>query len=101
MIMIGQTREIYHDDKYPSIMKLINKPIKDKDKVLSYMKRCQVDAAAPAILRDVINPDYKIPELLLMSDGTYGWRSDVIYYVEKYDMALPEDFIAHVLNKVK
>ncbi|MPM39743.1 hypothetical protein SDC9_86377 [bioreactor metagenome] len=101
MKMIGETREIYHDDQYPSIMELIHKPIKEKEKVLRYMKKCHVDAVAPAIVHDVINPENRIPNLFLMSDGTYGWRSDVIYYVEKYDMALPEEFVQHVLSKVK
>lgn len=101
MIVIGQTREIYKDNKYPSIKELINKPIKEKNKVLRYMKKCNIDAVAPAALRDVINPENRIHELYCMSDGIYGWRSDVIYYVEKYDMALPEEFIQHVLSQVK
>lgn len=101
MIEIGQTLEIYHNDKYPSIMELINKPIREKEKILRYMKKCHIDAVAPARLRDVINPENKIPDLFAMSDDTYCWRSDVIYYVEKYDMALPEEFIQHVLSRMK
>jgi SUMO ligase MMS21 Smc5/6 complex component len=93
MIVIGQTYELDKDSKYPSIKELINMPIKEKKKVIGYMKKCKVVAVAPAIVRDVINPEIKIPELLLMSDGKYEWRSDVIYYVEKYDMELPEEFI--------
>ena len=101
MKMVGETREIYHDDQYPSILDLINKPIREKEKVLSYMRKGHIDAVAPARLRDVINPENKIPDLFLMSDGTYGWRSDVIYYVEKYDMALPDEFVQHVLSRTK
>jgi hypothetical protein len=101
MIFIGETRELDNDNSLPSIMDLIHKPIKEKEKVLKYMKKCHVDAVAPAIVRDVINPENRIPNLFLMSDGTYGWRSDVIYYVEKYDMALPDEFVQHVLGKSK
>lgn len=101
MIVIGQTREVYKDKKYSSIKELINKPIKEKDKVLRYMRKCNIDAVAPAALRDVINPENKIHELYCMSDGTYGWRIDVIYYVEIYDMALPEEFVQHVLSQVR
>ncbi len=36
-----------------------------------------------------------------MSDGKYEWRSDVIYYVDKYDMELPDEFIQHVLAQRK
>lgn len=100
MIIIGQTWEFDKDSKYPSIKELINKPIKEKKKVIEYMKKCKVTAVAPAIVRDLINPENKIAELNLMSDGKYEWRSGVIYYVEKYDMELPEEFIQHVLNQL-
>mgnify|MGYP001046517198 CR=1 FL=1 len=100
MVVIGLTRELDNDSKYPSIKELINKPIKEKKKVIEYMKKCKVIGVAPAIVRDVINPENRIPELLLMTDGIYEWRSDIIYYVEKYDMELPEEFIQHILKQV-
>lgn len=99
MIIIGQTCELDKDSKYPSIKDLINKPIEEKEKVIKYMKKCKVIAVAPAIVRDILNPNNKIAELCLMSDGEYEWRSDIIYYVEKYDMGLPEEFIQHVLSQ--
>ena len=63
------------------------------------MKKCKIGAVAPAIVTDLINPQIRFGELYMMSDGKYGWRSDVIYYVEKYDMELPEEFVQHVLNQ--
>lgn len=100
MIIIGQTCEVYKDNKYPSIKDLINKPIKEKEKVIEYMKKCRIEAASPAIVTDLIDSKNRITELYSMTDGKYAWRSDVIYYVEKYDMELPEDFIQHVLNQL-
>lgn len=97
-IVIGQLREIYKDDKYPSIRDLINKPIRDKKKIIEYLKGCKIEAVAPAIVTDLINPEIKFTELRLMTDGKYSWRSDVIYYFEKYDMELPEEFIQHALK---
>jgi len=35
-----------------------------------------------------------------MSDGKYQWRSDIIYYVEKYDLELPEEFVNYVLEQI-
>jgi len=96
MILIGEIQELLKNDKYPSIKTLIHKPMKEKEQVIEYMKKSKVIAAAPAIVRDVLNPEIKIPELLLMSDGKYQWRSDIIYYVEKYDLELPEEFVRHV-----
>jgi len=99
MIIIGQTCEVYKDNKYPSIKELINKPIKEKEKVIKYMKNCKITSASPAIITDLINPKIKFAELYSMTDGKYAWRSDVIYYVEKYDMELPEKFIQHILSQ--
>jgi len=39
--------------------------MEEKEKVVQYMNtRSEVIAAAPAIVRDVLNPEVKIPELL-------------------------------------
>jgi len=100
MIVIGKTCEVYKDNKYPSIKDLINKPIKEKIKIIEYMKNCKIEAASPAIVTDLINNKNKFTELYIMTDDKYAWRSDVIYYVEKYDMELPEEFIQHVLNQL-
>lgn len=97
-VEIGQIRETYKDDKYPSIRDLINKPIRNKKEIIEYMKGSKIEAAAPAIVTDLINPEIKLGELYMMTDGKYSWRSDVIYYFEKYDMELPGEFIQHALR---
>lgn len=97
-IVIGQMSETYKEDKYPPIRELINKPILDKKKVIEYMKGCKIEAVAPVIVTDFINPEIKFGELYMMTDGKYSWRSDVIYYFEKYDMELPEEFIQHAFR---
>lgn len=33
------------------------------------------------------------------TDGSYTWYESQIYYFEKYDLALEEDFIAYVLER--
>ena len=97
MIVIGRIME-NNGAAYPSIKSMINKPIRNKKAVLDYMKRAKVVAASPAILIDVISNRPINSELLCYSDGKYGWRSDVIYYVDKYDMQLPDEFIDHALR---
>ena len=34
-----------------------------------------------------------------MNDGIYSWSNDLAYYVEKYNLRLPADFVNHVLNQ--
>ena len=97
MKVIGQVNEIY-GEQYPPLKALIHTDIPQKDKVLQYMKNAKVAAAAPGIARDILTNDYISGSLKVYSDGEYAWRSDVIYYVEKYDMGLPEEFIDHILG---
>lgn len=99
MIVIGKIKENYKDDNLPSIHDIINKPIKDKKIVLDYLEKGKVTSVSPSISRDLINKNNIIKKLYMMNDGIYAWRSDTIYYFEKYDIELQEDFIQHVLNK--
>jgi hypothetical protein len=91
-------RELDHDENAPSIKDLINHPCEEKAKVLQHMKQGAIIAAAPVIVVDILNPDIHLPHLYLMSDGKYGWRSDIIYYLEVYDLLLPEEFVKHAVN---
>ena len=101
MIVIGKLKEIYHDESLPSIFELLsNKPVRQKDDIVKYMRKGKITSCSPAIVRDIItNQVINIP-LNFMTDGVYAWRSDTIYYFEKYDIKLDNDFIEYVLNKV-
>ena len=67
--------------------------------VLTYLRAGRRGAVAPAILTDVISGE-RIPSVLtMMTDGEYFWRSDLIYYIEKYHLMLDEDFLAKVLHR--
>lgn len=37
-------------------------------------------------------------KFFVMDDGEFVWTSEVIYYVEKYNLILPDEFINHVLR---
>jgi hypothetical protein len=47
---------------------------------------------------DVLDPE--APTLVsggsLLTDGTWLWRDDLAYYVDRYHLALPADFVARV-----
>jgi hypothetical protein len=95
---VGLLRELDGvDSQHVSILNVIHKPIKDKTKVLEYMKHSETIAACPSIIKDILDPNVHLASHYVMGDTKYQWNSYVIYYVEKYDMALPDDFIEHVL----
>ena len=53
---------------------------------------------APGRALDVISGEKIDRTLCMYNDGEYAWRSDIIYYVEKYNMRLEEDFVNKVLK---
>jgi hypothetical protein len=103
MKLLGEVREFMKDDKYPSIKEMINRPMENdvKIKVVEYLKTGKELAVSPSLVRDIFNPEIRLPRLSLMGDGEYKWSSRIIYYVEKYDLELPQEFIEHVLEKMK
>ena len=100
MEIIGRIREL-NGAAFPSITTLIHSSIPQKERILRYLKTAEVVAASPGIMTDVITGKHTGINIRCYSDGQFFWRSDVPYYVEKYDMALPSHFIAHILSQGK
>ena len=98
MIVLGHYKEIYNNNDYPSIKDDINKPTEYTNKIINYMKKCKVSSDSPAIVTDIFTGEPINATLSCMNDGKYAWRSDLIYYIEKYNLKLPDDFIIHVIN---
>ena len=99
MIIIGRCKELYNDDKLPSINDMISQnPIAEKGRVLNYMKNGNKGSAAAGVAMDIIKNIPIEAEFCCYNDGIYGWRSDTIYYFENYNLKLDEDFLKHVLR---
>ena len=66
----------------------------DKDSILKYL-RSGIDAGAVMMIDYdyVCQPEATIGEIVLKSDGKWIWPSSLAYYVEKYDIQLPEQFV--------
>lgn len=69
-----------------------------KRKVLKYLTaKWKVVAAAPCVNHDIFSGESISDPLLALSDGEYIWRSDLAYYVEKYDIVLDVKFVEKVV----
>lgn len=92
---LGYYKEMSHGDETdPSIKDYINKSIKNKSKICKYLSEGIVIAACGEVVVDAINPDNGIigtPDDL--TDGKWIWPADLVYYVNNYNLELPEDFI--------
>ena len=99
-ISIGMYKEI-SGDEYPPIKDFLSDfPVPEKAEVLSYLKSASVAAASPGIMEDAFTGKSIPGEFLAYYDGKYTWRSDFIYHFEKYNLKLPDDFIAHVMKRI-
>ena len=106
MKLIGEVKEMYNDEKYRSVLpdiksKKKKKEIADKKQVLSYLKSFPAVSSSPYIVKDIITGDKINIPLEFYTDGVFGWRSDTVYYFEKYNLELGKDFINYVLAKKK
>lgn len=94
---ICEIKEIYRTAAAKSIYELRNEVAPyQKDKVLEYLRNGAKGAVSPAIPLDVITGEPIQGTLTTMNDGKYYWRSDLIYYVEKYNLDLPKCFLKDI-----
>jgi hypothetical protein len=87
-------------DKNLDFNNFIKNKIKNKDKILKFLKNQKILATATSYFyNDITNSNTNIP-LVAYTDNTYVWDTRDIYYFEHYDLKLNDDFIEYVLNKV-
>lgn len=94
---VVEIREV-NGDAYPSIKTLINDtPDSYKQIIIDYLKAGKHIAESPSRAVDFITGEPIGFPLSMQGDGMYSWRSDIVYYYEKYNIYLNEDFIKYVI----
>lgn len=68
----------------------------DRKKIAAYLKSGRELAYGGKQAKDLLTGKIISDGFTLMSDGVFGWRSDLVYHIENYNIALPKDFILHV-----
>ena len=72
----------------------LDEPYKQKEAVVFYLRNTgEIVCVACGRGTDAITGD-PIPggSKRIINDGEYSWNSDLVYYVEKYNMRLPREF---------
>lgn len=97
---IGEYKEIDGVDTLPSIYDAINEePYPEKETVLNYLKSAEVYFASGRTDNDIFSHEIIPGYSCGYTDGTYAWSSVLIYYLEKYNLRLPQEFIDYVFGK--
>ncbi|MDO3617322.1 hypothetical protein Q3O97_15835 [Ralstonia pseudosolanacearum] len=69
----------------------------DIEKVLAYLRAGNPFVVAPGISMDYLSGGKCIiGSLALLTDGKFVWPSDLAYYVDKYRVGLPPEFLMHM-----
>ena len=66
----------------------------NKKEIMSYLDSGICLAYSCGFSKDVLNPEKRIgivPDIL--TDGKYLWHRNLIYYVDKYNLKLPQEFL--------
>jgi hypothetical protein len=96
---VGFFRELRHSKADgPSLKEAVrSSAASHEDNLLKYLRAGKVLMMAPGVVSDALEPSKGIiASLSILTDGRYAWRSDLAYYVERYHVALPDDFVAHM-----
>ncbi len=100
MKYLGEYKELENNSNFPMLEDNISDvPCTSKDVILLYLKNNDfIKGAMPSLKHDIFSNEIIPGDCLYYSDGTFSWDYETIYYFEKYNMKLPDDFINHVLK---
>lgn len=72
-----------------------------QEMIIRYLRQEGEDnMACPGVLTDIFTGERIPGEMTHKADGVYSWTSSLAYYVEKYNLRLPEHFEQHVRKRM-
>lgn len=99
---VGYFKELHHGDPNgPSLREAVRaKAAPAEDRLAAYLKQGGVLATTGSTVSDVLSDDdAPIARLEILTDGEWNWPADLAYYVERYHVRLPEEFVEHVASR--
>lgn len=101
MKILNQYEEFGQGMGFPSMKEFFSSgKYENQDKIANYLKTGKPVMVQPSLARDVFTGTPLGIEKVFVNDGVYGWSTDLAYYVEKYNLKLPDAFIKHALTKM-
>ena len=81
----------------PRVQSLIaDSPLNDESRLVKYLNDGELFIASPGVVHDVLSDsDTVIGSADILTDGVWAWPRDLSYYVSRYHVHLPEDFVEH------
>lgn len=82
-------KDDFSDSEYP-----------EKEMLIHYLESGDIELVSLDYSEDVISGEI-IGEECIMTDGEYSWDSSLPYYVKKYNLILPDEFVKKVAETLK
>jgi hypothetical protein len=98
LICVGTFKELGFDDTpdTPSLAASRGRlSTTHKHQIVAYLNTAPVIVVSPGERDDVFDPENSAGSASYATDGTYIWPRVLAYYVDRYDVALPAEFLAH------
>ena len=87
-------------NQYPSIYDwMVKGEIPHKKEIIEYLRSGKVDMATTAPAKDVVTGELLPFRDCGFYDDEYSWGATLPYYIERYNVALPDDVTEHILEK--
>ena len=87
-----------YEDSGPLSENIIEEVSYDKEKVIKYLLSQKRIAGCPKKTIDCGTTEVIANSFSVYSDGEYEWCDFLPYHIRKYNIKLPQDFIAKVNN---
>lgn len=100
--LVGFFRELRHGMRTgPSLADSVrSQAAEDEEKMVRYLKLSPTFAASGPLVDDVLDSSNKeIAPLETATDGQWMWPRDLAYYVERYHVELPTEFVNHMRGR--
>lgn len=100
MKFIGQYKEFCPNHHYPSMRDSFNSGhYAGQNKIVRFLLNGKMICASAGIPKDVFTGKRIPMEKIGMENGEYTWFNTLAYYVENYNLRLPEDVENYILNR--
>jgi hypothetical protein len=76
--------------------KLKNSHIKDKNRIVKYMKKSEYLSILLDCTKCIFTRENIEHFKTLLTDGKWIWSADIIYYIENHNYILPIDFLSDI-----
>lgn len=100
MKYIGQYEELIPGRGYEKLLdNCEDRSYPGMGKIIYYLRHGRKDMVAMELAKDVFTGEVIPGGNIGMNDGQYSWCTYLAYYVEKYNLRLPEEFEKHILHQ--